>query len=92
MKCVRILVLLLATGMVAIFSVPASAQFEIDPDHFDQVGKVKASGDVVKNQTTRKTSETKHQQKHLRTGNRHSEGTRQAKAVNQPLPDGTKGE
>jgi hypothetical protein len=44
MKCVRILALLLAAGLVAVFSVPAAAQFEIDPDHFDQMGTANAHG------------------------------------------------
>jgi hypothetical protein len=92
MKCVRIIVLVLATGLVTVFSVPATAQFEIDSDHFDQMGRVKANGVTVKNQNNRKTSDTKHQQKHSQQANKHPEGTRQAKAGNRPLSDRSKGE
>jgi hypothetical protein len=93
MKCIRIPALLLATGAVAGFSAPATAQVEIDPDHFDQVGKAKPNGDAVKNQTAAwKTTDTKHQQKPSQPANKHPEGTRQAKAGNQPLSGRSKSE
>jgi len=92
MKCVRILVLLLATSTVAAFSIPATAQFEIDPDHFDQMATARAKGPGTKGRASRKASGTKHQQKHSQQANKHPEGTRQAKSVNQPLSAGSKGE
>ena len=36
MKSLRALVLMLAVGAFAGFSMPAHAQQEVDPDHFDQ--------------------------------------------------------
>jgi hypothetical protein len=84
MKCVRILVLLSATDAVTVFSVPAAAQFEIDPDHFDQMGTAKAHGHA-KNQASASSE-------HSQRPNKHREGTCQAKAGNQPLPDRSKGE
>jgi hypothetical protein len=91
MKCVRILVLLWASGLGAVFSVPATAQFEIDPDHFDQMGTAKAHG-LAKNQAAPRTTQTKRPQKHSQQANKHPAGTRQAKAGNQPLSDRSKGE
>lgn len=93
MKCVRTLVLLLA-GLVAVFSVPATAQFEIDPDHFDHMGTAKAHSHA-KNQAALTTTETKRPLKHLQRVRKHSvseKGTRQAKAGNQPLSGRSKGE
>ncbi len=91
MKCVRIMVLLLAIGLVAVFSVPATAQFEIDPDHFDQMGTAKAHGHAKK-QAALKTTAPKRPQKHSQQSNKHPEGTRQAKAGNRPLSDRSKDE
>lgn len=91
MKCVRILFLLLATGLVGVFSVRAAAQFEIDPDHFEQMGAAKVHS-PAKNQAVPKTTETKRPQKHSQLANKHPEGTRQVKASNQPLPGPSKGE
>ena len=88
MKSVRVLVLLATTSLIAGLSAPALAQFEIDPDHFDQLGTARANGHAVKNRAGRKPSSTTHQQKHSQQTSkppRNAEVSRQAKAGNQPL-------
>ena len=88
MKSVRVLVLLAAASLLAAFSVPAVAQFEIDPDHFDQMGTASANGHAVKSRAGRKAIGATHQQKHPQQTSKHpgnAEASRQAKAGNQPL-------
>jgi hypothetical protein len=88
MKSVRVLVLLAATSLPAAFSAPAVAQFEIDPDHFDQMGTARANGHAAKSRAGRKGISTTHQQKNSRQTSKHPGNageSRQAKAGNQPL-------
>ncbi len=88
MKSVRVLVLLAATSLLAAFSASAVAQFEIDPDHFDQMGNARANGHAVKSRTSRKAIGETHQQKHSQQTIKHpgkAEVSRQAKAGHQPL-------
>jgi hypothetical protein len=87
MKSVRVLVLLAATSLLACFSAPAVAQFEIDPDHFDQMGTARANGHAVKSRAGWKAT-TRRQQKHSQQTSKHpgnAKASRQAKAGNQPL-------
>jgi hypothetical protein len=81
-------VLLAAISLPAAFSAPAVAQFEIDPDHFDQMGTARANGHAAKSRAGRKAISTTHQQKNSRQTSKHPGNageSRQAKAGNQPL-------
>jgi hypothetical protein len=70
MKSLRSLALMLVVSTFPSFLVPAYAQQEVDPDHFDQVQTNAAS--APKSQAGLKTSSSHHQASQVRVASKHS--------------------
>ena len=51
MKSLRMLMLMLAVGILPVILMQAHGQQEVDPDHFDQPPAAKANGYTLKAQT-----------------------------------------
>jgi hypothetical protein len=76
MKSLRIAALILALGAFSINSLPASAQQEVDPDHYDQSTAAPSKGPVA--QSHHKASASQHHSsvklasKHTHKAHRHA--------------------
>ncbi len=77
MKSLRAMVLMLAVGALAGFSIPAHAQQEVDPDHFDQPRvQAKVNGDS-KAQSQHKAMAAHNQRRsNVKLASKHSTGKR----------------
>ncbi len=69
MNSLRSLVLMLVVSTFPAFLVPAYAQQEVDPDHFDQV---QAKAPVSKSQADHKMASSHHHASHVRLASKHS--------------------
>lgn len=74
MKSLRALVLMLAVGAFAGFSMPAHAQQEVDPDHFDQPSaQANVHGSKAQNHHQATTVHNQHRH-NLKLASKHSAG------------------
>ena len=72
MKSLRMLVLMLALGVLPAFLMQAYGQQEVDPDHFDQAPAAKPAVHTPKAQTNHHAMAANHQpRKPTRTASKH---------------------
>ncbi len=72
MKFFRLQALMLAMAIFPAFLVPASAQQEIAPDHYEQVSDMQAGSQTAKAQATHKSASAAHRNGHSRMASKHS--------------------
>jgi len=77
MKSLRALVLMLAVGAFASFSMPAHAQQEVDPDHFDQPSaQANVHGSKAQSHYKATAAHNQQQQGNAKLASKHAAGKR----------------